>query len=465
MRLRGVAGLGPVQYQGSRAASVVRHAVRAAPRLGRLLPYAGWQSEANTKERSRAWLAGIDVVSETVPHRALLPLSGGISARLTDYDEPDSATGTWTRSGRGRLIQTLLNYSPAPTLSFEARAAHQGRRFDRQAQDDWDQLLGSVRAALTPWAGLRVLSDLSQSFRRVQLRDEFFRYVGPAQGEFRRDSATGRYVADPKGDYERILIATGRTAAARTLSASGSGEVSLFRPLALTGSVSSDRTGTESGTLSSHIYWDLRLAARALTSRLTPVLGTSHRSSHDRTLAATGLAQRRTAGYVELSSDLIPEIELRMRTEASRALRVQNSGLLDHDELGGRTELNPVVGKGLRLEFSLSFERRVIAQPVAYPELGRFTLDAWRTGLARSITIGRKTRVRSSVELVRRTASVSYLPFELSLSDPLGLSPALGIEFGHSFSNVLSASARYGFTNRPDRPAEHQFGSELRAEF
>jgi hypothetical protein len=39
------------------------------------------------------------------------------------------------------------------------------------------------------------------------------------------------------------------------------------------------------------------------------------------------------------------------------------------------------------------------------------------------------------------------------------------LSFEHSFSDVLSASARYGFQDRPDRASEHRLSAELKAYF
>ncbi|MEO0078839.1 MAG: hypothetical protein ABIK86_07585, partial [candidate division WOR-3 bacterium] len=465
MRFGGSAQLGWLRYEASQAGQIVRHDLLAAPGLGPFLPKAGWRYEARVDERLRCWLAGIDFASDSSLRESVGRPFGGVSAQLSEYDEPDAGSGNWHRTSQGRLVQTSAGWRPLPTLDLDGRAAYQDRRFPYENRDNWKQLLGSIRAAFMPRAGLKLMFDLGQSFRRVQLRDEFFRYVGPGHGEFRRDSVTGRYVPDSEGDYERLVIATGRTIAARTVSASGSGEVSAAGPFTLSGSFSLDRARTESGELSGDVRWDFRSGVRVLESALIPVLGANYHSTHNRTLAATGLASTRMTGYLEINSDLIRELQLRSRIECGRAQRTLNSGLLDRDELLAKAELTPVLGTRLRLEFTGSLERSLIFEPVSHPELERFTLDTWRGGLARATTVGSRTRLRASVELVRRTASVANLPYELALANPLGINPAFGLELSHYFSNMLNASARYGFSDRSDRPAEHRFSSELRADF
>ncbi len=127
--------------------------------------------------------------------------------------------------------------------------------------------------------------------------------------------------------------------------------------------------------------------------------------------------------------------------------------------------MSPVIGTKLRLEAELGCERKTVAEPVSYPELGQFAVAALDASLARTFSFGSRTRLRASVEVVRRTATVETLPFDVGLNGPLGVTPGAGLSLEHSFSGVLSASARYSFKDRPDEPSEHTLSAELKAYF
>jgi hypothetical protein len=308
-------------------------------------------------------------------------------------------------------------------------------------------------------------ADFNQSYRKAQLKDELFRYVGPGEGTYRRDSVTGGYVPDVDGDYERVVVATGRFAQAREWSLNGSGDVSMFDPAALSGSFSQTRTSTDTAVLSELSRQDLRLVVNALEPMVTPTLGASSEFSADRTLVATGLASSHQQVYLEFYSDRVPGIEGRARGETDRTLRRLGAGDVDFDETGWRVEASPIIGSRLRLEAELGYGQKAIAEPVSYPELGRFSLTAVDASLARTFSFGSRTRVRASVEVARRTASIETLPFDVGLDEPLGISPGAELSFEHSFSDVLSASARYSFQDRPDRASEHRLSAELKAYF
>jgi hypothetical protein len=210
---------------------------------------------------------------------------------------------------------------------------------------------------------------------------------------------------------------------------------------------------------------DLRLVVKEFEPAVTPTIGASSEFSVDRNLAATGRASSHQQAYVELFSDRLPEVEGRVRLEADRALRRLSGGEVDLQEDGWRVELNPVIGARVRLEAELGYERKAVTEPVSYPELGRFTLAAVDASLARTFSFGGRTRVRASLDVVYRNATVQALPFDVGLTEPLGTTPGVGLSFEHSFSGVLSASARYSFKDRPDEPSEHTFSAELKAYF
>ncbi|MCX6843561.1 MAG: hypothetical protein NTX53_14905 [candidate division WOR-3 bacterium] len=457
-RYQGSAQVGWLGYDVTRVADITRQNVLAAPHAGWFYPKAGWQTEVDSTEKSSVWLAGMEV-------KPVSALTAGVDYHQSGFYEPDSIAGVWRRTSRGRLAEARADWTSGTAFRLGAMAGLNDRHFDSGTDEDWNQLLASLSGSATPRAGLRMQADFNQSYRKVQLKDELFRYVGPGEGTYRRDSVTGGYVPDADGDYERVVVATGRFAQAREWSLNGSGDVSMFDPAALSGSFSQTRTSTDTAVLSELSRQDLRLVVNALEPAVTPTLGANSEFSADRTLAATGRASSHQQVYLEFYSDRVPGIEGRARAETDRTLRRLGAGDIDFDETGWRVQASPIIGTRLRLEAELGYEQKAIAEPVSYPELGRFSLAAVDVSLARTFSFGSRTRVRASVALARRTSSVEALPFDVGLDEPLGISPGAELTFEHSFSDVLSASARYGFQDRPDRASEHRLSAELKAYF
>jgi hypothetical protein len=306
--------------------------------------------------------------------------------------------------------------------------------------------------------------DLQQSRRLVQLRDEYYRYLGPGEGNYSRDSLTGRYYHDPGGAWERMLASRGSYVPADEFILNLSGDWSGWRPLGLTGTLSRNGIADSAPVRKLHGY-NLRATVRALEPVLTAWLTASGSSTSDRTLALSGQASQRQRHQAELQTERTPFAELRLRAEYGVDDRENPDGQLDYTERMRSLTAEPLVGRLLRLEAALGVEWSTIAEPVSYPELGTFSLVALSGTLGRSWSFGGRWRLRARGGVVRRTASVATLPFDVALTRPSGLTPSAGIELSHVLSEIITFSGRYGFADRPDRSADHQFSAEMRAFF
>jgi hypothetical protein len=334
----------------------------------------------------------------------------------------------------------------------------------RSPAENWQQLIGLLRAAASPRAGLRLSADVSRRQRLVQLRDETFRYVGPDKGNYRRDTVSGGYVQDPDGDYELVSVATGRFKTAREWTVNGSGDLAAFDPFALSATYSQTRTDGDSGLLGEVLRADLRVSLRFLEPFATPAFGASRDRSVDRALSISGRASLRDNAWAEVATDRLTGATSRIRAEVTRERRDRSSGDAEYELLGWRTQTFPVIGSRLLLEIEAELGRDAIEEPLVRPDLGRFGL--WTAGLeaGRTFQFGR-TRLRGSAGFTRRVATVAELPYDIALLRPVGWTPRAGAELGHAFSDVLTALARYSFQDRPDRPADHAFGAQLQAHF
>ena len=453
-RYSGDVRLGWVNLAAGRFGPVTRFSAGAGPIVGMFRPSAAARVEIDKGIRATRLAAGLGVKPDERLDAA------------ADYEysqEDDTASGDWSRVNRGNLAQGRLTWSSGDAYRVEALAGYQDRRFEQSSGVDWRQWHGSVGASLNPRSDLRLQLDAAQTNRRVQLRDEAFRYVGPGSGDYRRDSLSGHYVPDENGDYARELVATGRTAAARDWSANASFELSTFSPVSILGTLGQTLLQADSGALAQSDRVDIRAAVRAFEPLLSPVLGVTSDQSSDRTLAATGSMVTREQAYAELYSDHWPELTGRFRFELERSRRDASAVLVERRDDGWRAQLMPVVGSRLRVEVTTAIERRVVDEPARQPN--PFTIEALRAGLARTVSIGGRTRLRGSVDITRRWASIASLPADLAETEPVGWTPTAGLELGHSVSSELSATARYSYTRRPGRAAEHAFSGELRATF
>ncbi|MGQ9707955.1 MAG: hypothetical protein ACUVUR_03655 [bacterium] len=429
-----------------------------APRFFWFYPRAGWQQEVKGLELNRTLRVGGEV-------KPMEGLGVDLNLQLTRFQAKESATGIWHRTGNGQILQLGLYQDFREVLRLSGDAGFQGRSYTESGQDNWQKYFGTVSAAITPFPGLRFAIDLNQSNRLVQLRDEQFRYIGPGKGSYRQDSISGGYVYDPDGDYERVIVYSGRFAAAKDFILNGSISLTGFEPVQVLGSFSRNQTRADTGILSDNGSFNLGLSPYIFEPIIKPSVGASGSFSLDRTLRITGRRVSRNQEFVELASERIPGIELQTRINRADIIHRLASGAIGYEERGWLFSFMPVIGALLRLETGLNLEFKQIAEPQTYPELGRFNLNSIEGWLARNWVFGGRIRLRTSSGITYRWSRVNYLPYDVELTQPLGWVPQGALELEHLFSDIISLSSRYSFTDRTDKAAEHQFSLEMRAFF
>ncbi len=466
-RLGGSLQVSWFSLEGFKAGSFSSLNTEITPAIGWFYPRAGWNQEVKEKELNRTYLAGGKVK----------PGAGfdlGLTGQLTMFDGRASTLDAWEDKGRAQIIQLELNQELKEILRLSGIAGFQGRSYTNTSENNWQRFFGTLNATSSPFSGLRLGLDLNQSYRQVQLKDEQFRYVGPGKGSYRLDTITGGYVYDPDGDYERLVVYLGRFAAARDFSLNGSGSFTGFEPVDFSGSFAYNRQSADTGLLSEAGSFNLivhSLGFGALgsekpgTKNIELTLGASGDFNLDRTLRITGKRTSRNQEFLELRSERIPEIEMQLRAERADILRRFSSGEIDYEERGWLFSFMPVIGTTLRLETGLAIGLKKIAEPFSYPELGKFNLNSTEAWLARNWFLGKGTRLRTQAGMTFRWADVSYLPFDVDLTQPLGRVPAATLELEHLLSEIFTLSGRYSFTDRKEKPAQHNFSLQLRAYF
>ncbi len=429
-----------------------------APVVGWVSPRGGWSQERKGISRTQQWRFGLGVKP-----RDNFTVSGEL--QLDGFEELDSIFRVWRPAKQNRLLQLNGEWRWQDFLRLNGLGGYQEMDFYNAGSSDWRRFFGTVNVSWTPRPGFSFAADLDQTYRQVQLRDEQFRYAGPGGGDYRRDSITGEYAYDPNGDYERVVVFLGKFAAAREFAVNGRAEITVLAPVDFYASFSRNRIDADTGVLNDFSRFDMRADIKALEEVLVPAVGVSGDMSVDRTLSITGKMTARRQGFLELSSDRIANVELRGKVSHSRLVRRLNSGAVDYDEMGWRFSLTTILGEKLRLEVGFAGEPKEFAEPIVYPELGRFRLIGWEGWVGKTHTFRVRTRVRIQGGVSFRRASVAVLPWDVELAHPLGWTPYSSATLEHLFSDVLSANVRYSYRDRQNQPAEHNFSLELRANF
>jgi len=429
------------------------------PQILQWYPRLGWDIEEGQRNRNRTFVIGSEI-------KPLALLSVGAEFRLTDYEARESTEMIWQKARQNKQLKLDCDWRMGDILRLNAIGGYQGIDFYDSLNSDWNRFFGGAQIAWTPLSGMRIGTDINQSYRRVQLKDEQFRYVGSGRGSYIRDTITGNYIYNPGGDYERFLIFLGRFATAREINGNFFTEITRFEPASLFATLSEFLTRADTGVLSEQRRLDVRIDFHLLEPAFTPKVGFSGNRSQDRTLPITGKIVENYQWFGEMvSNNAIQEVDIQARVERLDMERRLASGITEYTERGWLFSVIPVIGTKLRLEIGLSYDTKKIEEQIAYPELGRFALDAVELWLGRTHKFFQRAKARTQLGFIYRWASVSVLPWDVALTRPTGFIPQGLVEVEYLFNEMVNARGKYTYTDRPDQPADQLISFEVLAYF
>lgn len=370
--------------------------------------------------------------------RGLLPAAAVIERQ---WFQPSAA---WeARTWRARLDGLLT--IPSQSGDSLARAA---------------RVAGTLTAAWFPASGLRLQAEVSQAHRRQERYDELFSYVGPGLGEFERDSSGG-YFPVSGGSYVRSLAPVGEMVSGRERRVTGSGEVALLRPLVLTMSLNDVRS-TAPGSAATTTSLNVNARVIRPLAGVSPSGGLDAEAFSNPGLPATGNRRTRQRVFVEIGHAVGHRVFVQHRIETYRREGGSSVAMSGSRQAGVSVEIRPDIATLVDGRVGLD-RRRVILGSTGAPDTAWLT--ALQVGISRSITLGGRTRLRAAAGLVWRDASLVVLPYELLVTEPLGLTPDASVSLERNLGDKLHGSLRYSFVDRPSRAAEHALEATLRVSF
>lgn len=445
-------------FGGYRVADLLRLNAGIEPRLLIFTPLFKFEQEGDSRGRTRGWEAGLKLQPRS-------DVMIGTNFRSAEYEFVETLNlKRWFSTGRSQLLQVKYQQTWRDLFNINGVAGYQ-QFIDARTPGGWTKSFGSIHGGiLIPW-GLRTTFDLNRTNRRLQSKEEIFRYVGPNKGSYKRDTMTGSYFPSRNGDYERVVIYQGKFTEISDLSITLNTTLTGIRLLEIVGSCSRNSSYARTGELSGNNSYDLRLTWRGMKTLGELSAGVRGSQSFDRTLPISGRKFNEDRQFIEYSNSFSSDFELTVAGERKLLFRRLYSGELEYTQESKRIELSPIIGSRLRLEFGVEGELSLASEPIFYPELGKFRLVSVGAWITRSFALGYHTKFCPRAEIKYRSSDVPLLPYDIALSFPLGVTPEITLELDHLWNEVFSLTGKYGFSAQANRPPQHVFSLVLRANF
>lgn len=444
-------------YSLDRIGQLSRHSAGLAPKIGIFSPGIRVQFETDT---ARAFLALAPVLGA----RPNSDLDFRVSWQRNERSVRDT-NRQW--QGESRLsiyrgdahVTVIRNLDVQAILGFERRTALIG------GAGDFDQLFANVVGNYSNPVGIHGSVNLDQKYELAIPKNEIFVRVEKGKGEFSQDSITREYYPDTLGDFVRRLVPSGARIPTRKTTATLTAGFATWRWLGLDLSAGLDQQASDTARLLDNRSGGVSVRLWPYDPAFSLTLADNISSNLDRLYAYApeqdgqnrASAEMRFGGNEQFSGTGRIEVPVRRVTTPAGALKSYESGISG--------VVQPTIGFGLAIGLKAGYGVRNIELPWQYPNLKRFQLRTLTLGISRRFEFRARTALEVELNVERRTSDISHLPFEVSLSDPLGWAEQFTLSLDRMLSSVLVLSGNYSFLKRPDRRAEHSLTASLKANF
>jgi len=106
-----------------------------------------------------------------------------------------------------------------------------------------------------------------------------------------------------------------------------------------------------------------------------------------------------------------------------------------------------------------------IRQPFYYPQIGEIELKSLFVSPEVVYKIKGKGRFKSSIKVTKRSSNVEFIPYDVSLTAPVGITYEWRIGGDYMLNNYLVFLLNYSGEKREGKAIEHRFAIELRGYF
>ena len=396
-----------------------------------------------------------------------------VSYDQTQEEKKDTMVAEWQKQNIKRIYKLDLNAKPLTNLDFQGIFGVQSKSYQEVPGTDWNQYFADLAGSYSLVKGFNLRIEHHRSNQQTQAKQERYIKVDSGFGDYKRDPETGNYYPDPNGDYERILEPTGAVSRSQEQDWQGNFDFSFFEPINLNFLMSLNQEQTDTSVIFRVYDHDARLGVFPIAQNPGYSIYFDHEYNYALDYRYTGQKSWQNRNGIEINTAPATDFNLKSRFELNlnqkqRTIPVlfnrSNQLFVDKtrlEDLERKISLEPFIGYGLDIELTLGQAWRNIS----YTNYNDFQLLVTNLGIRRRWQFRKNLALTIETSIIRRRADIEKVPFEISLNDPLGITPEFNISFDQMVSKELVLSINYRFVNRPDRTPEQNLAANLRAYF
>lgn len=377
-------------------------------------------------------------------------------------EKKDTLISNWSKESIRKTYKIDLNTKPFSFFEFNGILGLQTlEAFTGIAPGNWQQYFADLSGIYSLVKGIKVRIDHHRSNQQTQAKLEQYIRVDSGTGDYKKDPETGFFYPDTNGNYMRILAPTGAMSRSQEQEWHGNLDFFWFEPINLKSLFSFNQERTDTSVLFHAYNQDIRLGITPFIKNREFLIYFDNNYTYSSDLRYNEQKNRQNQNTVEVQVTPVEDLSLKAQFDFNLNQRERAQPLILHREQEYRINFEPFIGYKMDLEIFIGQGWRNIN----YTNYNDFQLMTSNFGLKRRWQFGKNTTFTTEISITRRTANIEKLPYEISLNDPLGLTPEINLLFDYLISKELVFSTNYRYQNRPDRAADQYLSANFRAYF
>jgi hypothetical protein len=391
-----------------------------------------------------------------------------LSYEQIQEEDKDTLVSVWQKASFRRTYKADLDVKPFKPVELQGVLGLQALEVPEVSETQpitnfgrWNQYFADIIGSYNLTQGVTFRIDHHRSNQQTQEQKERYIQVDSGLGDYKRDPETGTFYPDTNGNFQRVFEPTGAISRSQEQEWHGSLDFSIFDPLDLNTLVNFSQEENDTSVFLRNYNHDARLGIFPFSQNKNFSIYLENNYNYNLDYRYIGQKDWQNQNSIELLATPGSDFNLKAKFEYNLSQQEQSLPLILHRESQRQISLEPFIGYNLALDLTASLGWRNIT----YSNYDNFQLVTANLDLKRRWQFRKNTALITEVAIIRRTASIDKLPFEINLNDPLGITPTLNLSLDQIISKELVFSASYYFQRRPDRATEQSLSANFRAYF
>ncbi|MEO0076211.1 MAG: hypothetical protein ABIK19_00880, partial [candidate division WOR-3 bacterium] len=335
-----------------------------------------------------------------------------------------------------------------------------------------NNFFGNLNINYKIFKGLTTSFNFQEQHGELQTFEINYLWVGKGLGNYNKNPETQEYYFEPNGEYIQEMIPSGNFIQSKNRNIQMGCVLDRWQIVNFDGNLTAEQQFSKEAQIQKLINRQLNLTILPYKKSFSLRAINNYNLLQDNVYYFYPIETKNNNNRLELNSQITNDIQWQLSFEYNNQKKERKNIAVEYQRREQIYSFCPTFYYNINLKTELIHSRAYIIKPLYYSNLGGFWLYKWQLNFERNWMIDKTTNINTTVILSYRTATIEYLPYDINLYEPVGVTPQLKINFERIIQTELTDTFKqiilygnYSFLKYPMRKSEQAFSLKLQVTF